>query len=148
MKLATMAFAFFSVLILSSSASLTATDVSIGSEAPDFTIANNQTSVRPQDLKGKTITVNFWSTKDAVSRERNARLARKAVKEGKEYIGICVDEDAVLAKEIIACDGLDQKNQYMSSDAKRGDPCRSYETGSGLRAYEINPLGMVDKILE
>ncbi len=78
MKLLTLAFSFFSILILSSSMSLTRTEAAIGSEAPDFSIANAEGSVRPADLKDTPVIVNFWSAKDAHSRERNSRVAREA----------------------------------------------------------------------
>lgn len=148
MKLLTLVFSFFSVLVLSSSMSLARTEAAIGSEAPDFTIYNKSASVRPADLKGKYVTVNFWSAEDAVSRERNARLAKEAAGNGKEYIGICVDEDRTLANEILAQDGLDMKNQYMASDVKNGDPCRYYEVHSGLRAFEIDQYGNICGISE
>lgn len=148
MKLLTLVFSFFSVLVLSSSMSLSRTEASIGSEVPDFTIYNESATVRTADLKGKYVTVNFWSTGDAVSRERNARLAREAARNGKEYIGICVDEDRILAAEILAQDGVDMKKQYMASDVKNGDPCKYYEVDSGLRAFEINQYGNICGILK
>lgn len=146
MKLLTALFSFFSVLILSSSMSLSRTSATVGSEAPDFTIYNKETTVRPADLKGKYVTVNFWSAGDAMSRERNARLSKKAAKEGREYIGICVDADRELAQEIIAQDGLESSNQYMASDIKKGDPVKYYEVESGLRTFEIDPYGLIVKV--
>lgn len=147
MRLANLAFAFLSIILMSSSASLTTGEVSLGNSAPDFTISNEETSVRLQDLKGKEVMLNFWSVKDALSRERNARLSREAEKMGKEFIGICVDTDTELAQEVIRRDGLTKSNQYMSSKVRRGNPCKSYETSEGLRAFEINKLGTVTNVI-
>lgn len=147
MKLFALVFSFFSVLVLSSSMSLTRTAATIGSEAPDFTIFNKETTVRQADLKGGYVTVNFWSVADAVSRERNARLSRQSKEEGKEYIGICIDSDRELAAEIIAQDGLESASQYMISDIRKGDPVKYYEVESGLRAFEIDPYGNIQNIL-
>lgn len=146
MKLLTFLFSSLCVVVLSSSISLSRVHPGIGGEAPDFAVFNKTNSVRPSDLNGKYITLNFWSAKDAVSRERNARLSRQASAEGKEYIGICVDEDRTLMQEIISQDGLDAKNQFMAADVKRGNPAQSYETHTGLRAFEINPFGNIERI--
>lgn len=128
--------------------SLTRTEAAIGSEAPDFSIANAEGSVRPADLKDTPVIVNFWSAKDAHSRERNSRLAREAAEDGKAFIGICTDYDRELARELVAQDGLHAADQYMLADVKKGDPEKAFQLHSGLRAFEINQYGNIISIIE
>ncbi len=128
--------------------SLTRVEAATGNQAPDFTVYNKETSVRPADLKGKYVTINFWSASDAMSRERNSRLARQAAEAGNEFIGICVDEDRTLMQEILHSDGVSTANQYMASDVRKGDPIKSYQAESGLRAFELDPFGNIERIWE
>lgn len=148
MKVLSLLFSFICVVVLSSSMSLSRISPTVGSQAPDFALFNKTNSIRPADMQGKYLTVNFWSAKDAQSRERNQRLAKESTRTGREYIGICVDEDRTLAREIILQDGLDEKQQYMASDVRRGNPAESYEVHQGLRAFEINPFGNIERILD
>lgn len=148
MKFIAWVFSFICVLVLSSSMSLTRTSATVGSEAPDFTVFNRTCSVRPADLNGKYVIVNFWSVTDPISRQRNIRLSAEAKESGSEFIGVCIDEDRTLMQEVVAQDGLDPKTQFMASDTRRGDPAGSYETHTGLRAFEINPFGNIETIWE
>ena len=148
MKLATLLFSFVCVVILSSSMSLSRMTAAIGSQAPDFAVYNSETSVRPADLIGKQVIINFWSSTDAVSRERNSRLAREAAASGKEFIGICVDKDRTLMQEILHIDGLETANQYMAGDMRKGNAIKSYQTENGLRAFEVDPYGNIERIWE
>lgn len=148
MKLLSLIFSFISVVVLSSSMSLSRVSPTVGSEAPDFAVFNKTNSIRPADYKGKYITLNFWSVKDAASRERNQRLSAECRAAGQEFVGICVDDDRSLVREIIAQDGLDATQQYMASDIRKGNPVESYEVHSGLRAFEINPFGNIERIID
>lgn len=148
MKLLSLIFSFICVVVLSSSMSLSRTSPTVGSEAPDFAVFNKTNSIRPADFKGKYITLNFWSAKDAGSRERNQRLAAECRAAGQEFVGICVDDDRSLAREIIAQDGLDATQQYMVADVRKGDPAGSYEIHNGLRAFEINPFGNIERVID
>lgn len=147
MKIIQLVFSIFSLILLSSSVSLSGKMVEIGQEVPDFTITNSEASVRTHDLRGSEITITFWSANDPQTRIINKQMASRAASIGGVHIGICMDEDVTLFREILKRDGLLSQNQFMISHVSKGNPAKSFETASQLQTFHIDPYGIIDRII-
>lgn len=131
------------MVVLTSAMSLGNVPLEVGNEAPEFAmIKSDGSTFRLSHLKGEDVTISFWSIKDAESRAENIRLARKAEAEGTKYIGMCVDSDESLAREVIKADALPSDTQYFANDQIR----KEYLKDAQLPTIKIDPYGVVAAI--
>lgn len=131
------------VVALTSAISTENVPLEVGNQAPEIAVVNaDGNTVRLSDLKGDEVIVNFWSVKDAESRISNVRLAREAESRGANYVGICVDSDQDLAREVIKADRLLAENQFFANEQIR----KEYQLDHGTRTVKIDPYGIVAKI--
>lgn len=115
----------------------------VGNQAPEISAVNaDGNTFHLADLKGSDVIVNFWSVKDAESRISNVRLAREAESNGAYYVGICIDSDRDLAREVIKADKLLAENQVFANKQIKEE----YLLDHGTRTVKIDPYGIVVKI--
>lgn len=131
------------VVALTSAISTENVPLEVGNQAPEISAVNaDGNTVHLSDLKGEEVIVNFWSVNDAESRISNVRLAREAESRGANYVGICVDSDQDLAREVIKSDRLRAKNQFFANEQIK----KEYQLDHGTRTVKIDPYGIVAKI--
>ncbi|MCM1490281.1 MAG: peroxiredoxin family protein [Muribaculum sp.] len=131
------------MVALTSAISTENVPLEVGNQAPEISaVSADGNTLHLSDLKGEDVIVNFWSVKDAESRIRNVRLARKAESEGVNYVGICVDSEKDLAREVLKADNLHGENQFFADERIR----KEYQLDQGTRTVKIDPYGIVAKI--
>lgn len=125
---------------LTSAISLSDVPLEVGNKAPEFTLSQgNDQKLALADLKGKNTTIHFWSVMDAESRIENIRLASSAEKNGENYIGICVDKDVDLAKEVMEADNLPKQARYFANEQVKDEYLENAQT----RTVKIDSYGTV-----
>lgn len=116
-----------------------------GEEAPDFTVARNDSTVSLHDMRGRYVLVDFWSSADANSRLKSneyntlpithtARLRR---------VSVNFDRSEELFKEIVNRDHLDPQEQYFAGDADFDKIIQDYGMMQGYNSYLIDPDGRI-----
>ncbi len=140
---------FFSIVIaafLSSSIPSGSHSLSIGNEAPAITLSQGAENLL-QNLKGKKMVVNFWSTADASSRIANRELSMLAESgkfdEDTRFISICIDRDSSLSEEIVRLDGISDKVISLGLEHVSREVLDDYQTEKGCRAFHIDSYGIL-----
>lgn len=132
-----------SLVLLTSAVSTKNVPLEVGNQAPEISISNaDGTTMMLSELKGKDVIVNFWSVKDAESRINNVRLSKEAERTGAKYIGMCIDSDRQLAKEVMKADKVSESNLYFA-DRQVTD---EYQLTKGTRTVKIDSYGIVAAI--
>lgn len=131
------------MVLLTSAVSTKNVPLEVGNQAPEISLARaDGQSVLLSEMKGKEVILNFWSVKDAESRINNVRLSKEAERTGAKYIGMCIDSDRQLAKEVMKADKVSESNLYFA-DRQVTD---EYQLTKGTRTVKIDSYGIVAAI--
>lgn len=129
--------------LLTSAVSTKNVPLEVGNQAPEISIFHaDGSSMMLSELKGENVIVNFWSVKDAESRISNIRLAKEAELTGAKYIGMCIDSDRQLAREVMNADNVSADHLFFA-DSQVAD---EYQLSKGTRTVKIDPYGIVAAI--
>lgn len=146
-------FSTFAVIILLTVASSATVDNTTGTElgmtAPEITMANKNTSLTLNSLRGQYVLISFWKTSDAESRQLcmqysrmddNGALANANIR----FIGINLDKSSPLFYAVAKADGLDINNQFSPDADTAADIIDAYHlSGGALGALLIDPQGKI-----
>ncbi len=116
-------------------------------KAPLFKVEKDSVSTELQLMKGKYVLVNFWGSKDALSRINNKMYDSKLKNEPNiSLVSINLDEDKSLYDQIVLTDKLNTESQYSVLDVTVGDIFADYHLKSGFKSFLINPEGEIIEI--
>lgn len=141
---------FAALLGFGSASTSNAVDGKVGSLAPMFKVERADTTVALDDMKGKWVLLNFWSSSDAGSRiackeytELEQNLASGNSGERFHLLSVNIDRSERLFREIVRRDGLSAKSQFYIENGHADKLVRDYHLESGLNSYLIDPSGRI-----
>lgn len=136
----------FVLLIFSASSySSKEVDAKVGCIAPDFALANEDSSVSLRDMKGKYVLLSFWNSADADSRMNNIKYSSTAKNFDSELALVSVNYDRCeeVYHEIVKRDKLQTGSQFYDQDGKMSRIYSDYRLDQGYKSYLINPAGKI-----
>ena len=99
-----------------------------------------------KDLKGQYVLVNFWDSRNAVSRIAAGeydRYYKTHPQSGLKLLSVNTDMNPKLFNEIIRTDGLDSLTQFHIRDIKARGLTPGYHPEGGYSSYLLNPSGKI-----
>lgn len=116
-----------------------------GQLAPDFTVTRNDSTFTLQDLRGKYVLVDFWSSSDANSRIKSNEYNRLPVYPSSRFerLSINFDRSEQLFDEIVKRDHLNKDEQYFATETDCDKIINSYKLSEGYNSYLIAPDGKI-----
>lgn len=121
--------------------------VTIGDEAPSFSVQNTHTTFAIEDNKGRYTLIAFWASEDAQSRitaNEYSRWYRKSTNSSTiDYAAINLDDDLMLYQEIIRQDGLYDRTQYYAGPALAKNLRAAYGISEHYGAILVAPDGRI-----
>ncbi len=152
MKKAVITVVLFSMLLsIFTASTLLAVDGSKGSTAPVFKFENNDTTLSLDKMRGEWILLQFWASSDAKSRldmkrytAINTTLTSDADNAKLSLIGVNLDNNEMLFREIVQRDGLASNTQFYA-EKNRADRLKSayHLDRDGYGVFLINPEGKI-----
>lgn len=152
MKKAVLTVVLFSMLLsIFTASTILAVDGSKGSTAPVFRFENNDTTVSLDKMRGEWVLLQFWASSDAKSRLDMKRytsvhtmLTSDAENSTFSHIGVNLDNNEMLFREIVHRDGLTSNTQFYA-EKNRADRLKSayHLDRDGFGAFLINPEGKI-----
>lgn len=136
---------FAMVLIFSSSKFTKPADNRVGSPAPALSIANGDTAISLQKMKGKYVLLTFWSSADAESRISNLTYDKiaKTYKGSLEYVAVNYDHSPRVYGEIKKIDDLRQSSQFRDNKGSSSSIYTDYRLAQGFNSYLIDRNGTI-----
>lgn len=110
-----------------------------------LSVGNDFTSLKIADLKGKYVLVNFWDSRNAVSRIATAeydKWSRDHSSPRFSLVQVNTDPDTSLWQEIVAHDSFDPTTQFHLSSAE-AKGAQDFRPVDGHVSYLISPEGKV-----
>ena len=120
------------------------TGFSIGDEAPNFSVSNNNDKeVEMQKLHGEYVLLSFWSSTDPQSRIANKAYNDFVVEEDSkiEYVAVNLDPSSNVFKEIVKLDQLDADKQFHIE--RNSSLMEAYGLRGGCVSLLIDPKGEI-----
>lgn len=116
-----------------------------GRQAPDLTVARNDSTLKLSDLRGRYVLVDFWSSADANSRLKSNEYNRLPISSAArlERLSINFDRSEELFNEIVNRDHLDPADQYFAGETDFDKIIRDYGITQGYNSYLIDPKGKI-----
>lgn len=117
-----------------------------GYKAPALRVANANSEISLEDLRGDYVLVNFWSSTNAASRVAAGEYDSFVKNgEGKQIhlLSVNSDDNERLFREIVRRDGLDEKTQYRASGTSASDMVSEYGLQGGMQSFLIDPQGRI-----
>lgn len=105
-------------------------------EAPPRVIEHTAGVINVDSLRGKKVSVTFWSSNDAASRVENLTYAAEARRDStrRVHIGVNIDDEPQLFKEYLLHDNLsNDANQLLATGDVAARLAETY--GYGTRIY-------------
>lgn len=129
--------ALFAVVLVSLSAhSGRVFEAAEGYKAPGLELEYHGKSLNLDDMKGRFVLVNFWSSLDAMSRISASDYDSFVGKADKEQqlslISVNLDPSEALFREIIRRDGLSESSQWHVEGPQAGRISDAYNLRHGL----------------
>lgn len=137
---------FIGVLLFAGGYADSRHQTALGKTAPSLEMANADSVVALDRLRGDYVLVNFWSSTDAPSREAaNLYTAwqRRHPEADLRLIGINFDESTALFHEIVKLDSLESADQFHAAGDTATAIINSYGLGDGLGSVLIDPEGKI-----
>lgn len=133
---------------LSSSLPYGSHSLALGEEAPQLTLSHGSPHSL-DSLKGEYYVINFWSASDPQSRINNKILSNSKQVNGRDVkvVSVCVDDDRLLAEEILKADNISDDVIKLSGSDLMADVLRDYQVETGCRSFLIDPYGNLESIL-
>lgn len=140
--------ALFAVVLVSLSAhSGLVFEAAEGYKAPGLELEYHGKSLNLDDMKGRFVLVNFWSSLDAMSRISASDYDSFVGKADKEQqlslISVNLDPSEALFREIIRRDGLSESSQWHVEGPQAGRISDAYNLRHGLSSFLIDPEGRI-----
>lgn len=110
------------------------------------TAVNAADSVNISSLRGHYVLVDFWNSRNAVSRIAATEYDRFMADHKKlnlRLISVNTDTDTKLYKEIVSHDSLNPRTQYHISDTRARNHTPSYQPAEGYASYLLDPQGRI-----
>lgn len=122
-----------------------------GDMAPMLTLSNQSTTTTLSAERGKYVLLTFWSSNDAVSRQRAHEYDvwyRRAAHQSQELslYGVNLDESRGLYNEIVRLDKLNATTQFFARDAKSDKIVRDFSLADGMKSLLIGRDGRIMKV--
>ena len=132
--------ALFAVVLVSLSAhSGRVFEAAEGYKAPGLELEYHGKSLNLDDMKGRFVLVNFWSSLDAMSRISASDYDSFVGKADKEQqlslISVNLDPSEALFREIIRRDGLSESSQWHVEGPQAGRISDAYNLRHGLSSF-------------
>ena len=140
--------AFFAVVLMSLSAHTGRVfEAAEGYKAPALELEYQGKTLSLDDMKGRFVLVNFWSSLDAMSRISASDYDSYVRKTGNEQqlslISVNLDPSEALFREIIRRDGLSESAQWHVEGHQAGRISDAYNLRHGLCSFLIDPAGRI-----
>ena len=116
-----------------------------GRQAPELTLIRNDTAVSLQNLRGRYVLVDFWSSADANSRLKSNEYNRLPISSAArlERLSINFDRSEELFNEILRRDHLNPEEEYFAGESDFDKIIRDYGITQGYNSYLIDPQGKI-----
>lgn len=113
----------------------------IGSQAPDFIVKDSDHTVRLNDLKGKIVVLNFWTTWCGPCVEEMPSLERLQKNMGSKVtvLGVSTDDDNVAYHQFLKTYGID----FLTVNDQQKKSAELYGTTGQPETFIIDPSGVV-----
>ena len=140
MKKSVISFAILTLFILfASSGNYNPAESTVGSMAPNFTVANADTTLSLQQLRGNYVLVTFWDSAEPESRIANMEYDH--IQADLIHIGINTDRSEAIFGELCHIDGIDATHQFHTHDAQLLAQWK--QTHGRLDSFLIDPHGNI-----
>ena len=141
----------FAVLLgLGSAATNTAVDGKNGYRAPMFRVERNDSVIALDDMKGKWVLLQFWTSSDPASRiacrdysDFEECQASDNFQERFRLLSVNLDRSERLFREIVPRDGLSAKSQFHVKGSQANQLIKDYHLESGMKSFLIDPQGRI-----
>lgn len=113
----------------------------IGSAAPDFTVKDSDRTVRLQDLKGKIVVLNFWTTWCGPCAEEMPSLERlhQQMNSKVTVLGVSTDDDNGAYHQFLKQYGID----FLTVNDQQKKSAEIYGTTGQPETFIIDPSGVL-----
>jgi cytochrome c biogenesis protein CcmG, thiol:disulfide interchange protein DsbE len=113
----------------------------IGSAAPDFTVKDSDRTVRLQDLKGKIVVLNFWTTWCGPCAEEMPSLERLHKQMGSKVtvLGVSTDDDNGAYHQFLKQYNID----FLTVNDQQKKSAEIYGTTGQPETFIIDPSGVL-----
>lgn len=113
----------------------------IGSAAPDFTVKDSDRTVRLQDLRGKIVVLNFWTTWCAQCIEEMPSLEQLQKQMGSKVtvFAVSTDDDNEAYHKFLKKYGFD----FLTVNDQQKKSAELYGTTGQPETFIIDPSGVV-----
>ena len=141
----------FAVLLgLGSAATNTAVDGKNGYRAPMFRVERNDSVIALDDMKGKWVLLQFWTSSDPASRiacrdysDFEECQASDNFQERFRLLSVNLDRSENLFREIIRRDNLKAGAQYHVNKDEAVKITEAYHLDNGFKSFLIDPEGRI-----
>lgn len=120
-----------------------------GLAAPLLRVANADTSVDLQSMRGQYVLLSLWASSDAASRELCNRYAawdnahRGSTRHPVEFLSLNFDENPALFRAIVRTDSLNPRTQFHIAGRQADSVRHAYHIRNTYGTLLINPEGRV-----
>lgn len=132
-------------LFLSSAVPSERHSLKIGEPIPRISLLSNS-KLHSRTINPENAIINFWSVKDASSRVANLYLSKLAERgeSNKRIISICLDNDRILASEIMTVDAISSKILSLNASEVSDDMLSDFQTSAGCRCFITDNFGNLE----
>lgn len=116
-----------------------------GRQAPELSLTRNDSTLSLQDLRGRYVLVDFWSSADAASRVKSNEYNRLPISSAARIkrLSVNFDRSEELFNEIVQRDHLNPEEQYFAGESDYNKIIRDYGITQGYNSFLIDPQGKI-----